>query len=103
MTLIFAFKLKLLWPLEAEVVEHDLRKQMRHVRSAIEAGILQPHNLLHSVVHFDTRSGHHLPAQQNIPPSVDINTVARVYVRFREPQEARAFINIIVAFTSSEG
>ncbi|KAM7537115.1 hypothetical protein Aperf_G00000059484 [Anoplocephala perfoliata] len=94
---------ELLWPLEAEMMEHDLRKQMRHVRSAVEAGVLQPNNLLHSVVHFDTCSGHHLPPQQNIPPSVDVNTIACVYVRFREPQEAQAFVNIISASASSEG
>ncbi|KAM3186004.1 hypothetical protein ACTXT7_005250 [Hymenolepis weldensis] len=87
------------WPVETEVMDQDLRKQMRHVRLAIEAGVLQPRNLLHSVAHFDTQSSHQLlplHRHQRLPSTlVDPNGTARVYIRFKEPQGAKTFVSAI--------
>ncbi|VDN96170.1 unnamed protein product [Rodentolepis nana] len=85
------------WPLETEVMNLDLRKQMRHVRLAIESSVLQPYNLLHSVMHFDTQSGNRLPLlhrPQHLPSTLmEPNPrTACVYIRFKEPQEAKAFV-----------
>nr|CDS28890.1 La protein 7 [Hymenolepis microstoma] len=87
------------WPVETEVMNQDLRKQMRHVRLAIESSVLQPHNLLHSVMHFDTQSGNRLPPlrrpQHLSSALVEPNHTVCVYIRFKEPQEAKAFVSAI--------
>ncbi|VUZ53793.1 unnamed protein product [Hymenolepis diminuta] len=90
---------EVLWPVETKMMNQDLRKQMRHVRLAIEASVLQPHNLLHSVAHFDTQSSHQLlplHRHQRLPSTlVDPNGTARVYIRFKEPQGAKTFVSAI--------
>lgn len=83
----------------------EARQQMRRVRATIEHKLLQPHSLLHSVVHFDTQmsSCESLPrialpgsdgSTRRVTDTLSSSTTARVFVRFRGSLEAQAFADL---------
>ncbi|VDL98906.1 unnamed protein product [Schistocephalus solidus] len=71
-------------------LDTDPRQRMRLIRGGIERLILQPHDLLRRVVHFDLSPSddllEKLPSQYTDPDSY-----ARCFVRFCDPESAAIF------------
>nr|VZI36356.1 unnamed protein product [Spirometra erinaceieuropaei] len=92
------------WPLERIVagcqtmpaiaitpLDTDPRQRMRRIRGCIERLFLQPHDLLHRVVHFDLSPSDDLLAK--LPCQyTDADSYARCFVRFRDPESAAVFL-----------
>ncbi|VDM30193.1 unnamed protein product [Hydatigera taeniaeformis] len=107
-----SFRTKVYWPLDEELRQLDPRQQMRRVRAAIEHSILQPHRLLRSVAHFDTKPCDNLqPLEEigegtdhvSIPSTSQYGAIVRVFVRFREATEARTFACLLSHCTIGNG